>query len=332
MGGPYAAPEGASIALSMSGSDADEDALTYSWNLGDGTTGSGPTPPSSHVYGDNGSYEIMLAVEDGRGGVDTARTTATVSNVAPLLAAFSVSSAPRALGSAGVEVPVAATFSDPGSLDTHKATLDCGSGVTTESDAPNGQAAGTCTFSSAGVYSVRLTVRDDDGGSDSKVATSQVVVYDAAAGWVTGGGWIASPMGAYTAAPSVTGKLAFELAARYKSSADATPSGDTKFTLNVDNLEFVSTALNWLIVGGGTAKLEGQGTLNGAGDYAFAVVAKDGGSVDAIRIRIWHRTTGDIVYDNRASEPVDSDAATALGGGSIQIHQNETSVQTKWKK
>ena len=62
----------------MSGTDSDGDALTFSWNLGDGTTGSGSVPPANHVYADNGTYDIMLAVDDGHGGVDTARTTATI--------------------------------------------------------------------------------------------------------------------------------------------------------------------------------------------------------------------------------------------------------------
>jgi hypothetical protein len=97
VGGPYSGSEGSPVELALSATDAEGDALTYSWDLGDGTIGSGSAPPTSHVYADNGAYDIMLAVDDGRGGVDTARTTATISNVAPSLSSFS-SRRPRAAG------------------------------------------------------------------------------------------------------------------------------------------------------------------------------------------------------------------------------------------
>jgi hypothetical protein len=128
-GGPYDALEGSEVAFVMSGTDPDGDALTFTWDLGDGTTGTGPTPPAGHTYVDDGSYDIMLTVADGRGGVDTAWTTATIANVAPALGAFSVPTTAVMLTPAGVAVPVSSTFMDPGSLDTHTATLDCGVGA-----------------------------------------------------------------------------------------------------------------------------------------------------------------------------------------------------------
>ena len=318
VGGPYAGQEGSSISLSASGSDADGDVLTYAWDLGDGTIGTGSVPPTSHTYADNGSYSIMLAVADGRGGVDTARTTATVSNVAPVLAPFSLPATPIALSNGSVTVPVSSTFTDPGTLDTHAATLDCGAGATVQSAAANGTAGGACTFSDPGVYLVQVTVMDDDGGSDTKLATGPIVVYDAAAGWVTGGGWISSPSGAYTPSPTIAGKLTFGFVARYQSGS--TPDGNAEFKLNLGKLDFRSRSLDWLVVGDGVAQLRGRGTVNGGGDYGFAVIAIDGGPPDAIRIRIWDRQSGTILYDNRPGEPLVDDAVTALGGGSIQLH------------
>ncbi len=319
-GGPYPGPEGASVALTFGATDADGDALTYSWDLGDGTTGAGPTPPASHTYADNGAYDIVLAVDDGRGGVDTARTTATISNVAPSLATFSLPAAPLALVAGGVTLPVSTTFTDPGSADTHTATLDCGAGNSPPTAAPNGTAGGTCTFSSPGVYSVQLTLVDDDGGSDTKSATGQVVIFDAAAGSLTGGGWIASPVGANVTAPSTSGKLTFGFVARYQAGS-TTPTGSAEFKLNVGKLDFRSTSFDWLVVGETTAQLQGRGTVNGAGDYAFWVIATDGASGDAIRIRIWQRATGVVVYDSRPGDVFDAEKTTALGSGSIQLHQ-----------
>jgi hypothetical protein len=52
-------------------SDPDRDALTFSWDFGDGSTGSGPSP--SHTYQTAGAFDIVLTVDDGRGSLDTAR-------------------------------------------------------------------------------------------------------------------------------------------------------------------------------------------------------------------------------------------------------------------
>ena len=67
--------EGAAVLFDGSGSfDADGDALSYSWDFGDPvdlTPGSGPTP--SHVYTDNGTYQVTLTVDDGFGGLAMTR-------------------------------------------------------------------------------------------------------------------------------------------------------------------------------------------------------------------------------------------------------------------
>lgn len=315
VGGPYTGPEGASISLALSATDSDNDPLTYSWNLGDGTTGTGPTPPANHVYADNGSYEITLTVSDGKGGTNTAQTTANISNVAPAVFSFSVPNAPIAIGPGGVTVPIATTFIDPGSLDTHTATLDCGA-VTVQSPAPNGTTSGTCTFTSAGVYSVKLTVTDKDGDSDSEVGYGRVVVYDAAAGWVTGGGWVESAVGAYNAAATGS-KLTFTVDARYTSATTIT--GRLDFKVSGGRLDFRSTTLDWMVISSGVARLQGRGTLNGAGDYAFEIIAVDGSSTDAVRIRVWNATTNAVVFDSKPGAA--TDATTSLSGGSFQIHQ-----------
>ena len=318
-GGPYSGAEGTAIALSLTASDADDDVLTYSWDLGDGTVGSGAAPPASHVYADNGSFDVVLAVEDGRGGVDTARTTAIVSNVAPTVASFTVPSTPIALTGGVASISVATSFSDPGN-DTFVTALDCGTGTMSQAAAPNGTAGGTCTFASAGVYAVQLTVRDDDGDSDTEVATGQVVVYDASAGWVTGGGWIDSPAGAYVPAASISGKLTFGFVAKYQSSSVSIPNGNAEFKLSLAKLDFHSTSLDWLVVTGSTAHLQGSGTLDGTGSYGFSIHATEASAGDAVRIRIWNRVTGDVVYDNAPGSPPDSSDASPLGGGSIRVH------------
>ena len=319
-GGPYVGDEGSAVALALSGTDGDGDALTFAWDLGDGTKGTGSAPPANHVYADNGTYEIMLAVDDGRGGVDTARTSATISNVAPSLSNFSIPSTPVGLTTEGVTVPISSSFTDPGTLDTHTAELDCGSGVTVQSEVVGETASSACSFSKPGIYSVRLTVRDKDGGSETKLATAPIVVFDPAGGRLTGGGWVASPAGAVAFAPTRAGRLTFSLSARYEPGSSI-PTGKAELNLNVGKLEFRSTSLDWLVATETSAQLQGRGTVNGSGDYAFSVIALDGQSTDgAIRIRIWHRVSGTVVYDSRTGAPLDESGVSRLGGGSIQLH------------
>ena len=66
--------------------------------------------------------------------------------------------------------------------------------------------------------------------------------------------------------------------------------------------------------------------MNGAGDYGFILTAIDGdinggGGADKIRIKIWNKNGGGIVYDNQVDAPDVSDPTTVIGGGSIVIHR-----------
>lgn len=57
-------------------SDADNDVLTFSWNLGDGQRGGGPRIAA--VFATAGSYTVRLTVDDGRGGVHAVDRIVTV--------------------------------------------------------------------------------------------------------------------------------------------------------------------------------------------------------------------------------------------------------------
>ena len=74
-GGPYSGEPGQTITFDGSAStDPNGDALTYSWDFGDGSTGSGATP--THSYAAAGTYRISLVVNDGE--LDSAAATTTV--------------------------------------------------------------------------------------------------------------------------------------------------------------------------------------------------------------------------------------------------------------
>ncbi len=67
---------GQSVSFSVAASDPNGDSLTYSWNFGDGSTGSGAAP--QHTYSAPGNYSVTVTVSDGKGGTDSAVTTVTI--------------------------------------------------------------------------------------------------------------------------------------------------------------------------------------------------------------------------------------------------------------
>jgi len=76
-GGPYAAEAGQTITFDGSGSaDPNNDPLTYSWDFGDGSTGTGATP--THSYAAVGSYIVSLVVSDGEFDSPVATSSAEI--------------------------------------------------------------------------------------------------------------------------------------------------------------------------------------------------------------------------------------------------------------
>ncbi|OLC77984.1 MAG: hypothetical protein AUH78_03245 [Gemmatimonadetes bacterium 13_1_40CM_4_69_8] len=323
-GAGVTALEGAIVSFDGSASsDPDGDALTFTWDFGDGSAGeTGPAP--SHTYVDNGSYTVTLTVSDGN-LTNAASTAATITNVPPAVGPIT---APVDPVEVGTPVTASATFTDPGLLDTHTASIDWGdgtssSGLVSEVDG-SGSVDGTHSYLVAGVYKVTLTVADKDGGIGQAVFEF-VIAFDPIVGFVTGGGWIDSPPGAYAADPTLTGKANFGFVARYQPGATV-PSGQTEFRFQVAGLNFHSTVYDWLVVSGTRAQFKGSGTVNGSDGFRFMISAVDGDlnagrPTDGFRIRIWDETSGGVIYDNQMDASDRSSATTALGGGSIVIHR-----------
>ena len=181
-------------------------------------------------------------------------------------------------------------------------------------------------FPSPGVYTISVRATDA-AGNVGQPDWLILAVYDPEGGFVTGGGWINSPAGAYAADPTLTGKANFGFVAKYKKGATE-PVGQTEFQFRVADLDFHSTSYQWLVVAGTKAQFKGSGAINGQGDYGFMLTATDGDlklqpAPDTFRIKIWDKATDQIVYDNKIGEPDDSDAGTEIGGGNIVIHKEK---------
>jgi DNA/RNA endonuclease G (NUC1) len=157
VGGPYAAAEGAAVAMSGAGStDPDAgDELTYEWTFGDGQGATGVT--QSHSYAQDGAYDVRLIVTDAFGLADTVTTTAAVSNVAPTVGAFA-----GATLLPGETYTSSGAFTDPGA-DAWKGTADYGDGSGAQPLALAGKSFSLSHgYAAPGAFTVTVTIADDD--------------------------------------------------------------------------------------------------------------------------------------------------------------------------
>jgi FtsP/CotA-like multicopper oxidase with cupredoxin domain len=326
--------EGAAIPVHATATDPQGGALTTLWSA---TAGPDVDPGGMCVFAnpnaldttvtcnDNGTFTIRMTATNGFGSA-FAEGTLSVANVAPTVTI----NAPLDWQVSGINTPIAfnVSITDPGANDALTCTFDWDSA---DPDTVVAAAAGACntskSFVAAGVYTVNVTGSDDDTGSGSDSVI--VVVVDPNAGFVTGGGTIDSPAGAFAANPALTGKANFGFMSKYQKDATALtpPNGTIEFQFHAGSVNFHSAGTNWLVVTNGKAMYRGTGRINGTGNYGFFIVAYDGqgpGNPDRFRIKIWNIDAGDaVVYDNRmgVSEDIDTADPQAIANGSIQIHK-----------
>jgi hypothetical protein len=278
----------------------------------------GSTATNFTVDGSAGNDELL--VQGTPPGPLTAR------HVAPTVSTITAPSAPVALTTT---ISASAPFSElDGSIVT--AVWAWGDGTTSAGTVTqtgtSGAVSGSHTYAADGVYTVTLTVTNPNQQSGQS-QYQYVVVYNPSAGFVTGGGWITSPAGAYPANPALTGPANFGFDVKYHQ-GDTMPTGDLEFLFPAANLNFHSTGFDWLVVNGNVAQFQGSGTINGAGNYGFLVTVLDGRPAPSkIRIQIWDKSHGnDILFDTQLGAPeTGADGTpllptTLLGGGNITVH------------
>jgi PKD repeat protein len=146
----------------------------YTWQFGDGATGSGET--TSHTYPDHGTYDVTLTVTDTLGATDD--TTRTVDSNDPPTARFG-------RDCSGLECAFdAGNATDDGSITAYEWAFGDGETATTADPVINH------TYDGGGSYEVTLTVTDGAGEQDGRTRTVEVNE---------------PPNASYTYSPSVSG-------------------------------------------------------------------------------------------------------------------------------
>ncbi len=162
---PLTGPSPLVVTLNAGASNDPDGAITsYAWDLGNGSTATGPT--TSFTYTTPGSYTVKLTVTDNRGGVRTATRTVVAgpSNIAPVASLL-------ALPTSG-PAPLLVTGVGTNSTDADGTIIgyswDFGNGVT------GAGSVRSALYTTPGTYTVKLTVTDNRGVSTS--ATETIVV------------------------------------------------------------------------------------------------------------------------------------------------------------
>jgi len=292
-----------------------------------GTVPDGDPVPSATT----GAQSFMVTAQDDAGlGPTVAENVYYV--VKPLEADVPVNPTPT---SDPVTITASATDLDE---FAETVTIDWGDGSPLEMPNMNGVNVSDMSFEhqypeDPDVYQVTVTVYYE--GQFTQIAVIDFVVVSQA-GFVSGGGWIDSPPGAYTpddsSDPDMTGKAHFGFVSMYKK-GQSVPDGSTNFRFAAADLRFDATSYDWMIISGARARYKGEGTVNGGSElYKFQVTALDADisradtTEDGFRIKIWQEGDGDtenVLYDNGlgADDATGNGGTTLLGGGSIKVHK-----------
>jgi PKD repeat protein len=156
------------VAFVSNARDPESQALTYSWNFGDGQSSTQASP--SHMYQAPGTFTARLTVTDAAGL--TASATVAINANAPGNRPPTVSVNPSTTsGSEGMSVVFNTTASDPdGQVVAY--SWDFGDGTTATVASP------THVYSRAGVYTASVVVRDNGGATAGTQVTITVTQAD----------------------------------------------------------------------------------------------------------------------------------------------------------
>ncbi|HET9277563.1 MAG TPA: hypothetical protein VFN95_05240, partial [Flavitalea sp.] len=274
-------------------------------------------------------YTIKINITDGcNAPFDTSVTVVVAHNITS-----PQTGTPYKIGS---NVSFSGVFWDkPGNKHTAKWSLDGSSitngSVTEPSANQNGKVTGNYKFNAAGVYKLQMNVTDQNGitsyANTNNDLDAIVVIYDPNGGYAYGGGFYNSAVGALKSNASAEGKASYGFAVNYfKNSTN--PKGEAQFEFKVGEFEFNALNFDYLVVNNSMAQVKGTGKITGgqSGIGFIMTVADgqlDGSGVDKIRMKIYNKNNGTIIYDNQPGASDASLPVQAVGENStVVIHSS----------
>lgn len=297
----YSSEQSTTVVLGQA-SDPEEEPIEYRWLEGetvllDWTA----VPTSTQAYLDlstvdpfsAGDHTLTLEVRETTGEMPLEASDDMTLRILAAPEITEITIEPTPLGS---PTTVTATFTDADG-GTHTATIVWQEGGTPESAVVNEaemSVTGSQTYTATGVYTVTVTVTDQNGGTASR--TAYAAVYDPhTCNLVTGAGWFPEEQ-------SPCGQALFGFIIRQWGSY---PAG--LMYLRWGDNQFRATEVDWLVISDdeNSAWFFGVGTINGQGEYYFMVEISE--DPDSIWITIWDE------YDNGG--------LIEITGGRIKIRQ-----------
>ncbi len=125
-------------------------------------------------------FTVEITIDDDDGGTDAKDSpTLRVNNVDPVIGSFASDATFDDKAEEGEPVNIMGMFTDVGVLDTHQAVVDWGDGspleaVTVNQGAGFGSISGSHAYAAGGIYTITVTLTDDDTGDDVAQTTAVV--------------------------------------------------------------------------------------------------------------------------------------------------------------
>jgi hypothetical protein len=279
------------------------------------------------AHGDGRIYTITITATDACGNTSSKNVEVHVTHniTSPVSgASFKV----------GTTVGFSGEFWDkPGNRHTGKWLIDGASvnaTITEPSGNKNGKSTGSYKFNSPGVYKLQMNITDQNGVTSYANTNGDleaiVVIYDPNGGYTHGGGWYDSKPGALVSNPSATGKVSYGFAINYFKHA-TNPKGENQFEFKLGDFEYNALNFDYLVIQGAKAQFKGTGKIIGGQSgvgFTMTVIdgALDGTGIDKVRMKIYNKNNGKIIYDN---QPGASDVASpveVVGSNSTVVIQS----------
>jgi hypothetical protein len=278
--------------------------VSVSW--GDGPAESFTLSPSArafsrtHTYLQDSpvGYSIQATLSD---GVTNAVRSAQlqVANATPAINSLTSGQGLLPLSPTTASASFAATFSDPGTLDSHAATWSLGDGTTNTQANATSPLTEFHNYTAAGVYGVNLAVSDSGNAITQSNLSNYLTVYDPAGAYFAGSGSIIAPVPtADTNNALVQAPFGFVL---------QPGSGTFGLRFKLSDTEFFSSHYTqWqenAAHNGG--RITGTGTLNGANftnglPYNFVLTA----TLNTFQIQIATPLTNSVPYETQTNQPL----------------------------